>query len=64
MGLIADEQLAMYQVLQAAELTHSKGMQSYLCMMAVRLVDMRRMLKDTGRRTFRLRREGNICPTG
>ena len=37
MGLIADEQAAMYQVLQ-----------SYLCMMAVRLLEMRRVLKDTG----------------
>ena len=48
MGLIADEQPAMYQVLQAAGLTHGKGMQSYLCMMGVRLLEMRRMLKDTG----------------
>ena len=48
MGLIADEQPAMYQVLQAASLTHGKGMQSYLSMMAVRLLEMRRVLKDTG----------------
>jgi adenine specific DNA methylase Mod len=48
MGLIADEQPAMYQVVQAAGLTHGKGMQSYLCMMAVRLLEMRRVLKDTG----------------
>ena len=48
MGLIADEQPAMYQVLLAAGLTHGKGMQSYLCMMAVRLLEMRRVLKDTG----------------
>ena len=48
MGLIADEQPAMYQVLQAAGMTHGKGMQSYLCMMAVRLLEMRRILKDTG----------------
>ena len=48
MGLIADEQPAMYQALQAAGLTHGKGMQSYLCMMAVRLLEMRRVLKDTG----------------
>ena len=47
MGLIADEQPAMYQVLQTAGLTHGKGMQSYLCMMAVRLLEMRRVLKDT-----------------
>ena len=48
MGLIADEQPAMYQVLQAAGMTHGKGMQSYLCMMAVRLLQMKRVLKDTG----------------
>ena len=48
MGLIADEQPAMYKVLEAAGLTHGKGMQSYLCMMAVRLLEMRRALKDTG----------------
>ena len=48
MGLIADEQPAMYQVLQTAALTHGRGMQSYLCMMAVRLLEMRRVLKDTG----------------
>ena len=46
MGLIADEQPAMYQVLQAAGLTHGKGMQSYLCMMAVRLLEMRRVMFD------------------
>ena len=48
MGLIADEQPAMYKVLEVAGLTHGKGMQSYLCMMAVRLLEMRRVLKDTG----------------
>ncbi len=48
MGLIADEQPAMYQVLQAAGLTHGKRMQSYLCMMGVRLLEMRRVLRDTG----------------
>ena len=48
MGLIADQQPARYQVLQAAGPTHGKGMQSYLCMIAVRLLKMRRVLKDTG----------------
>ncbi len=48
MGLIADEQPAMYKVIETAGLTHSKGMQSYLCMMAVRLLEMRRALKDSG----------------
>ena len=48
MGLIADEQPAIYKLLETAQLTHGKGMQSYLCMMAVRLLEMRRLLKDTG----------------
>ena len=48
MGLIADEEPAIYKTLEAAGLTHGKGMQSYLCMMAVRLLEMRRVLRDTG----------------
>ena len=48
MGLIADQQPAVYQLLTAAGLTHGKGMQSYLCMMAVRLMEMHRVLKPTG----------------
>ena len=38
----------MYKVLEAAELTHGKAMQSYVCTMAVRLLEMSRVLKDTG----------------
>ncbi len=48
MGLIADEQPAIYKTLETAGLTHSKSMQSYLCMMAVRLLEMRRVMKGTG----------------
>ena len=48
MGLIADEQPAMYKVIETAGLTHGKGMQSYLCMMSVRLLEMRRVLRETG----------------
>ena len=48
MGLIADEHPAIYKTLEVAGLTHGKGMQSYLCMMAVRLLEMHRVLKDTG----------------
>ena len=48
MGLIADEQPAMAHTLKAAGLAHGKGMQSYLTMMAVRLLEMRRVLKPTG----------------
>ena len=48
MGLIADEQPATAHVVKTAGLTHGKGMQSYLTMMAVRLMEMRRVLKDSG----------------
>ena len=48
MGLIADEQPAIANLLHTANLTHGKGMQSYLTMMAVRLLEMRRVLKTTG----------------
>ncbi len=48
MGLIADEQPAIANLLHTASLTHGKGMQSYLTMMAVRLLERRRVLKDTG----------------
>ena len=48
MGLIADEQPAIANLLHTASLTHGKGMQSYLTMMAIRLMEMRRVLKDTG----------------
>ena len=48
MGLIADEHPAIYRTIEAAGLTHGKGMQSYLCMMAVRLLEMHRVLKTTG----------------
>ncbi len=48
MGLIADEQPALAHVLKTAGLTHGKGMQSYLTMMAVRLMEMKRVLKATG----------------
>ncbi len=48
MGLIADEQPAIANLLHTTSLTHGKGMQSYLTMMAVRLMEMRRVLKETG----------------
>ena len=48
MGLIADEKPALAHTLNAAGYSHGKGMQSYLTMMAVRLLEMRRVLKDTG----------------
>ncbi|MYD52549.1 MAG: site-specific DNA-methyltransferase [Dehalococcoidia bacterium] len=48
MGLIADEHPAIAYILDASGRAHGKGMQSYLTMMAVRLLEMRRVLKDTG----------------
>ena len=39
---------AIYLALKAASETHGRGMQSYLCMMAVRLIESRRVLKPTG----------------
>ena len=48
MGLIADEHPAISYTLDAAGHSHGKGMQSYLTMMAVRLLEMRRVLKESG----------------
>ena len=48
MGLIADEQPALAHVIKTSGMTHGKGMQSYLTMMAVRLMEMHRILKPTG----------------
>ena len=48
MGLVADVHPAMYRVIETARTTHGKSTQSYLCMMAVRLLEMQRVLKPTG----------------
>ena len=47
-GEIADRDPTLYAIVDAAGLAHGKGMKSYLIMMAVRLMEMRRLLKDTG----------------
>ena len=47
-GELADRNPAAYSVIEAARQAHGKGMQSYLIFMAVRLLEMRRILKDTG----------------
>ena len=47
-GELADRDPAAYAVIEAARQAHGKGMQAYLVMMAVRLLEMRRILKDTG----------------
>ena len=47
-GEIADRDPTLYAIINAAGYSHGKGMKSYLIMMAVRLMEMRRILKDTG----------------
>ena len=47
-GEIADRDPSLYAIIDAAGLSHGRGMKSYLIMMAVRLLEMRRLLKDTG----------------
>ncbi len=38
----------LYALIEASKHTHSKGMFSYLVMMAIRLIEMKRILKPTG----------------
>ncbi|MCY3780300.1 MAG: DNA methyltransferase [Chloroflexi bacterium] len=47
-GELAERNPAAYAVIDAARQTHGKSMMSYLIMMAVRLIEMRRILKPTG----------------
>ena len=47
-GELADRNPAAYCVIEAARMAHGKSMQSYLIFMAVRLLEMRRILKPTG----------------
>ena len=47
-GEVADREPALYAIINAAGMAHSKGMKSYLIMMAVRLLEMKRLLKETG----------------
>ena len=44
MGLIADEHPLIAYALDATGRTHGKGMQSHITMMAVRLLELRRVL--------------------
>ena len=47
-GELADRNPAAYSVIEAARYTSGKSAMSYLIMMAVRLIEMRRILKSTG----------------
>lgn len=48
LGLVAEERPALAHTIKAAGLTAGKGMQSYLTMMAVRLLELHRLLIPTG----------------
>ena len=48
LSLIANRHPAVHSVLNATGAIQGPYMQAYLCMMAVRLIDMRRVLRDTG----------------
>ena len=48
MGLVAEEEPSLANAIKTAGLTAGKRMQSYLTMMTVRLLEMRRVLKATG----------------
>lgn len=47
-GQIAAEHEELYQIIQASETVHDKSMKIYLTAMAVRLFEMKRILKPTG----------------
>ena len=47
-GELSERNPALYQIIDAAGFTHSAGMKAYLIMMAVRLLEMKRVLKPTG----------------
>ncbi len=47
-GELADRNPAAYSVIEASRQAHGKSMQAYLIMMAVRLLEMRRVLKPDG----------------
>ena len=47
-GEIAERQPALYSIIDAAGLAHGKSMKSYLIMMAIRLIELRRLLKQSG----------------
>ena len=47
-GEIAEREPALYQVIDASRLAHGPSMLSYLVMMSVRLLELRRVLKPTG----------------
>lgn len=47
-GELARRHQALHDVIGSAELSHSKGMKAYLLVMSIRLLEMQRILKNTG----------------
>ncbi len=47
-GEIADREPSVYAAIDAAGIVHGPGMRSYLIMMAVRMLELRRVIKPTG----------------
>ena len=47
-GEIAEREPALYDLISAAGRAHSRGMQAYLVMMSVRMLELRRVLSATG----------------
>ena len=47
-GQLAEREPALYAAISAAEFSHGKSMKAYLIMMGIRMLEMRRVLKDTG----------------
>ena len=45
---ITDDYPALMEAIESARFAHSDGMGAYMCFMAVRLMEMRRVLKQTG----------------
>ena len=43
-----DDYPKLIEAIESARYSHSDGMEAYLCLMAVRLLEMRRLLKPTG----------------
>ena len=48
LSIIHDQHTAPHAVIEAAGAAHGDGMKSYLCMMAIRLLELRRVLTPTG----------------
>lgn len=47
-GAIAEAHPELYRIIEAARFTHGESMMSYLVMMGIRLLEMKRILKPTG----------------